>query len=65
MKVALVTRMYIRSRESFARSTRGQTTTEYVLILAAIAVVAYGTYRALGNSINSLATGVGSLPTGA
>ena len=44
---------------------RGQTMTEYALILAAIAVVVYGTYRALGNNIGSLATGVDSALTNA
>jgi hypothetical protein len=34
-----VTRMFIRARESVVRNTRGQTMTEYALILAAIAVV--------------------------
>ena len=46
-----VTKMFIRARESVVRNTRGQTMTEYALILAAIAVVVYGTYRTLGNSI--------------
>ena len=41
----LVTKMFIRARESVVRNTRGQTMTEYALILAAIAVVVYGTYR--------------------
>jgi Flp pilus assembly pilin Flp len=43
----------------------GQTMTEYALILAAIAVVVYGTYRALGNNIGSLANGVDSTLTNA
>jgi Flp pilus assembly pilin Flp len=55
-----VTRMFIRARESVVRNTRGQTMTEYALILAAIAVVVYGTYRVLGNNIGSLASGVDS-----
>ncbi len=45
-------KMFIRARESVVRSTRGQTMTEYALILAAIAVVVHGTYKTLGNSIN-------------
>jgi len=45
----LVTEMFIRARESVVRNIHGQTATEYVLILAAIAVVVYGTYKALGN----------------
>jgi Flp pilus assembly pilin Flp len=52
--------MFIRARESVVRNTRGQTMTEYALILAAIAVVVYGTYRVLGNNIGSLASGVDS-----
>ena len=40
-----VTKMFVRVRESVVLSTRGQTMTEYALILAAIAVVVYGTYR--------------------
>ena len=58
-------KLFIRVRESAVRSTRGQTMTEYALILAAIAVVVYGTYRALGNNIGSLANGVDSALTNA
>ena len=65
MKMELVTKMFIRARESVVRNTRGQTMTEYALILAAIAVVVYGTYRALGNNIGSLANGVDSALTNA
>ena len=60
-----MTKMFIRARESVVRNTRGQTMTEYALILAAIAVVVYGTYRALGNNIGSLANGVDSALTNA
>jgi hypothetical protein len=35
------------------------------LILAAIAVVVYGTYRVLGNNIGSLASGIDSALTNA
>jgi Flp pilus assembly pilin Flp len=65
MKMEAVTKMFIRARESVVRSTRGQTMTEYALILAAIAVVVYGTYRALGNNIATLASGVDSALTNA
>jgi Flp pilus assembly pilin Flp len=65
MKMEAVTKMFIRARESMVRKTRGQTMTEYALILAAIAVVVYGTYRALGNNIGSLASGVDSALTNA
>jgi Flp pilus assembly pilin Flp len=60
-----VTKMFIRARESEVRSTRGQTMTEYALILAAIAVVVYGTYQVLGNNITSLASGIDSALTNA
>jgi Flp pilus assembly pilin Flp len=65
MKMELVTKMFIRARESVVRNTRGQTMTEYALILAAIAVVVYGTYKALGNNIATLASGVDSALTNA
>jgi Flp pilus assembly pilin Flp len=45
------------------RKPRGMSTAEYGLILAAIAVVAYGTYLVLGNNVSSLATGVDSALT--
>ena len=60
-----VTKIFIRARESVVRSTRGQTMTEYALILAAIAVVVYGVYKALGNNIATLASGVDSSLTNA
>ena len=60
-----VTKMFISARESVVRNTRGQTMTEYALILAAIAIVVYGTYRVLGNNIGSLASGVDSSLTNA
>jgi Flp pilus assembly pilin Flp len=59
------TKMFIRARESVVRDTRGQTMTEYALILAAIAVVVYGVYAAMGNNIGSLANGVDSSLTNA
>ena len=60
-----VTKIFVRVRESVVRNARGQTMTEYALILAAIAVVVYGTYRALGNNIGSLANGIDSALTNA
>jgi hypothetical protein len=39
--------------------------TEYVMIVAAIAVVVYGTYLALGNNIVSFAGGADSVLTNA
>ena len=57
--------MLIRARESVIRKLHGQTMTEYALILAAIAVVVYGVYAAMGNNIGSLANGVDSALTNA
>jgi Flp pilus assembly pilin Flp len=61
----LVTKAFLHVREYFVRLHRAQTMTEYALILAAIAVVVYGTYKALGNNIGSLANGVDSALTNA
>jgi Flp pilus assembly pilin Flp len=41
-------------------NTRGQTITQYALILTAIALVVYGSYRVLGNDIGFLVSGVDS-----
>ncbi|HUN58122.1 MAG TPA: hypothetical protein VMU41_08400 [Candidatus Binataceae bacterium] len=42
------------------RFTRGQTMTEYALILAAVAIAVYATYQTMGNSIEALATEIGT-----
>ena len=57
--------MFIHAREFVVGNTRGQTMTEYALILAAIAVVVYGVYAAMGNNIGSLASDVDSTLTNA
>jgi Flp pilus assembly pilin Flp len=64
-RMDLFTKAFLKVRERFVRFHRAQTMTEYALILAAIAVVVYGTYRALGNNIGSLASGVDSALTSA
>ena len=64
-KVDVITKTFLKVRERFVRLHRGQTMTEYALILAAIAVVVYGTYKVLGNSIGSLASGGDSTLTNA
>jgi len=58
-----VTKVLIRARESVVRNTRGQTMTEYTLVVVAVAVAVFGAYRALGNNIGSLANGVDSTLT--
>jgi Flp pilus assembly pilin Flp len=64
-KIDVFTKAFLKVREHFVRFHRAQTMTEYALILAAIAVVVYGTYKALGNNIGSLANGVDSTLTNA
>ena len=51
--------------ERVIRVTLGQTMTEYALLLAAVAVAVYSTYRLLGNNIGTLASGVDSALTNA
>jgi len=49
--------LYISIRES----SRGQTMTEYALILAAVAVVVYAGYQSLGTHVNSSLSAVDNL----
>ena len=49
--------LYISIRES----SRGQTMTEYALILAAVAVVVYAGYQSLGTHVNSNLSAVDNL----
>ncbi len=52
----LVTKLYVKASEGL----RGQTMTEYALILAAIAVAALLAYKNLGTQISTLAGNVAS-----
>ncbi len=61
----LATTLFIRAREGALQMVRGQTMTEYALILAAVAIVVYGAYKVMGNSIGSLASGIDSALTNA
>jgi Flp pilus assembly pilin Flp len=49
-----IRKLYVKA-DQFAR---GQTMTEYALILAAIAVVVYAGYQTLGTTLNALLTNV-------
>ena len=60
-----VEKLFLRVREVLVGSRKAQTMTEYVMIVAAIAVVVYGTYLALGNNISSFASGADSVLTSA
>ena len=53
-----LTKMYLRAREFHRRLTKGQTMTEYAMIVALIAVVVFVTYQVMGQNINHLATWV-------
>lgn len=54
----LFTKMYVKASEKVLSSLRngaeGQTMTEYALILAAVAIVAYVTYQVMGQDIGSM-----------
>ena len=58
-------KLYVRMREMLVRRLEAQTMTEYVMIVAAIAIAVYGTYTALGNSVSSFASGADSVLTNA
>jgi Flp pilus assembly pilin Flp len=49
----LISRIYLRTRE-----LKGQSMTEYALILAAVAVVAFAVYDNLGNSISNMISNI-------
>ena len=51
-----LTKWYVKAREW----QKGQTMTEYALILAAVAVVVFVTYQLLGQDINKLVNGIDS-----
>jgi Flp pilus assembly pilin Flp len=61
----VVQKLVIRAREALLRDRNAQTMTEYVMILAAIAVAVFGTYLVLGNSVSSFAEGADSVLTNA
>jgi Flp pilus assembly pilin Flp len=54
---------YRSARFSEEIGMRGVTTTQYALILAAVAVVVFGTYLALGSNVRFLVSGVDSALT--
>lgn len=49
-----VIRLFIRVREFHNRLSRGQTMSEYALILAGVAVVVFAAYTSMGQAINSM-----------
>jgi Flp pilus assembly pilin Flp len=49
-----MTKIFIRVREWHKALSKGQTMTEYALIMAAVAVVVFITYETMGQDIGSL-----------
>jgi Flp pilus assembly pilin Flp len=49
-----LTKAYVKVREFYKKHTKGQTMTEYALILAAVAVVVFVTYEVMGQKITAL-----------
>ena len=58
-----IARMYLRAREMGKRLSKGQTMTEYALILAAVAIVVFITYEVMGQDIGKLVNNVDSALT--
>jgi Flp pilus assembly pilin Flp len=53
-----LTRTFVKVREFQKRLSKGQTMTEYALILAAVAVVVFVTYEVMGQKITTLVTAI-------
>ena len=49
-----VTKTWVKVREWQKRLSRGQTMTEYALIMAAVAIVVFITYETMGQDIGSV-----------
>jgi len=56
----LLTKSYLKARETKRKWLQGQTMTEYALIMSAIAVVVYGVYQTMGGDIETLVNSVNS-----
>jgi Flp pilus assembly pilin Flp len=55
-----LTKWYVTAREFQKKLSKGQTMTEYALILAAVAVVVFVTYEVMGQDISSLVNKIDS-----
>ena len=56
----MLSKLYVRLREFQKKLTKGQTMTEYALILAAVAVVVFVTYEVMGQDITALVQNIDS-----
>jgi Flp pilus assembly pilin Flp len=54
------TQFCLQARERLTKLTKGQTMTEYALILAAVAIVVFVTYEVMGQDIGSLVNKIDS-----
>jgi Flp pilus assembly pilin Flp len=50
--------LYLKAREWVKLFSRGQTMTEYALILAAVAIVVFVTYEVMGQDIGKLVSNI-------
>jgi Flp pilus assembly pilin Flp len=58
--MSALTKFYLNNRERLSRLAKGQTMTEYALILAAVAIVVFITYEVMGQDIGKLVNNVDS-----
>jgi Flp pilus assembly pilin Flp len=61
--MSALTKFYLKNRERLSRVAKGQTMTEYALILAAVAIVVFITYEVMGQDIGKLVNNVDSALT--
>ena len=54
----VLTKLYVKVREFHKGLSKGQTMTEYALIMAAVAVVVFITYETMGQDIGSLVNSI-------
>ncbi len=55
-----VSRLCVRAREPLVAAHRGQTLTEYILVVVCVAIVLITGYQAIGHTVSSTVTGITS-----
>jgi Flp pilus assembly pilin Flp len=61
--MSALTKFYLKNLERLTRLAKGQTMTEYALILAAVAIVVFITYEVMGQDIGKLVNNIDSALT--
>jgi Flp pilus assembly pilin Flp len=56
--MSVLTNFVLKTRERLVRKAKGQTMTEYALILAAVAIVVFITYEVMGQDIGTLVSSI-------